>query len=48
MLRVVVDIAEAISAALLLAIVALNAYVVTLAIRANKTSGPRGHTPIRH
>jgi hypothetical protein len=48
MLRVVVDITEAISAALLLAIVALNAYVVTLAIRANKASGPREHAPTRH
>jgi hypothetical protein len=48
MLHVVVDIAAAISAALLVAIVALNAYVVTLAIRANKTSGPGEHAPTRH
>lgn len=48
MLHVMVDIATAISAALLVAIVALNAYVVTLAIRANKTSGPREHAPTRH
>jgi hypothetical protein len=48
MLRAVVDIATAISAALLVAIVALNAYFVTLAIRANKTSGPREHAPNRH
>jgi hypothetical protein len=46
MLRAMVDI----STALLVAIVALNAYVVTLAIRANKTStsGPREHAPTRH
>jgi hypothetical protein len=48
MLRVFVDIGEAISAVFLLAIVALNAYVVTLAIRANRTPGPREHAPTRH
>jgi hypothetical protein len=48
MLRAVVDIATAISTALLVAIVVLNAYVVTLAIRASKTSGPREHAPTRH
>lgn len=48
MLRAVVEIATAISATFLVAIVALNAYVVTLAIRANKTSGPREHAPTRH
>jgi hypothetical protein len=47
MLRVVVDISEAISAVFLLAVVALNAYVVTLAIRANRTPAPREHAPTR-
>jgi hypothetical protein len=44
MLRAIVDM----STASVVAIIALNVYVVTLAIRAHKTSDRRGRMPIRH
>jgi hypothetical protein len=48
MLRAAVGIATAISTGLLVVIVVLNAYVVTLAIRAYKTPVRRERTPTRH
>jgi hypothetical protein len=48
MLHVIADIATAISTISLVATVALNAYLVTLAIRGSKTPAPRERTSTRH
>jgi hypothetical protein len=48
MIHVAAEIATAISTVSLVATVALNAYLVTLAIRGSKTPVQRERTPTRH